>query len=108
MRRIFTIILKLGTGKERWNIFLIGEIMARKPTLGSRRKIWCPNLITKYEQEEKEKQAAKKRSSTTLSSLNKSAKVAEQNAELKIERGLIEGTSFGKKKVEPECITCKI
>ena len=68
----------------------------------------CPNLIAKYEQEEKEKQAAKKRSSTTLSSLNKSAKVAEQNAELKIERGLIEGTSFGKKKVEPECITCKI
>ena len=60
----------------------------------------CPNLIAKYEQEEKEKQAAKKRSSTTLSSPKKSAKVAEQNAELKIERGPIEGTSAGKKKVE--------
>ena len=61
----------------------------------------CPNLIAKYEQEEKEKQAAKKRSSTTLSSPKKSAKVAEQNAELKIERGPIEGTSAGKKKVQP-------
>ena len=62
----------------------------------------CPNLIAKYEQEEKEKQAAKKRSSTSLSSPKKLSKVEEQNLELKIERGSIEGTSAGKNKVEQE------
>ena len=63
----------------------------------------CPNLIAKYEQEEKEK-----RSSTTLSSPKKSAKVEELNAELKIKRGPIEKTSAGKKKVERECVISKI